>query len=139
MSLVQINRHPTLRQLNQFGLIWLGFLALFGTVAWFRFDSPKLATGLWLAAVVIPMIGWMAPSFMRLVFLGMSYAAWPIGFVVSHVVLALVYYLVMTPIGLVMSLLGYDPMSRSVDPNKESYWVERGKETRGPGAYFRQF
>ncbi len=38
---------------------------------------------------------------MRAVFVGMSYLAWPIGFVVSHVILALVYYLVFTPIGLV--------------------------------------
>ena len=88
---------------------------------------------------MVPAIGWLAPWFMRLVFLGMSYAAWPIGFVVSHVVLAMVYYLVMTPIGLAMRVFGYDPMTRRGDLAKKSYWVERDSGTRGPDSYFRQF
>jgi len=139
MSIVSINRNPTPKQLNQFGFIWLAFLSFFGIMAWFKFDQPGLAKGLWVAAVVVPVIGWLAPVFMRLVFLGMSYAAWPIGFVVSHVVLALVYYFVMTPIGLVMRLFGYDPMTRRRESAGGSFWVDRSGKDRGPESYFRQF
>ena len=139
MSIVRINRHPTPRQLNQFGFIWLGFLAFFGAVAWLRFHSVPGAIGLWVAAVVVPVIGWSAPPFMRLVFLGMSYAAWPIGFVVSHVVLSAVYYLVLTPIGLALRAFGYDPMSRRRGDGRESAWVARDAGRRGPKSYFRQF
>lgn len=139
MSIVQVNRDPSRRQLNQFGFVWLGFVALFGVIAWFKLGSPGLARGLWLAAVVVPVIGWLVPAFMRLVFVGMSYLAWPIGFVVSHVVLAAVYYLVLTPIGLIMRLFGYDPMRRGFDREAASYWVERPAATADPRRYFRQF
>ena len=139
MSIVRINRNPTRKQLNQFGFIWLGFMAFFGAVAWFKFDAPTAARVLWVAAAVVPILGWPAPSFMRLVFVGMSYAAWPIGFVVSHVVLALVYYLVFTPIGLLLRVFGYDPMERRADPNAAGYWVERAREERDSRSYFRQF
>ena len=139
MSIVQINKDPTRRQLNQFGFIWLGFLVLFGVIAHFKFASPQLARWLWIAAVVVPIVGWLVPAFMRLVFLGMSYLAWPIGFVVSHVVLAVVYYLVLTPIGLLTRLFGYDSMKRKFDPEAESYWVERPAEGVDSKRYFRQF
>jgi len=139
MSIIRINRHPTAKQLNQFGFIWLGFVAFFGAMAWFKFHQPAVATGLWIAAVVVPVIGWLFPAVMRLVFLGMSYAAWPIGFVVSHVILAMVYYLVITPIGLAMRVVGYDPMKRKRDPSQSSSWVERPSTGRGPESYFRQF
>ena len=139
MSVVQINTNPTRRQLNQFGFIWLGFLALFGAIAFFKFSSPVTARWLWVAAVVVPIVGWLVPSFMRLVFLGMSYLAWPIGFVVSHIVLAAVYYLVLTPIGLLTRLFGYDSMRKSFDREAESYWVERSSEVPHPKHYFRQF
>ena len=139
MSIVQINREPTAKQLNQFGLIWLGFLSVFGLLAWFRLDAPAIAKGLWVAALVVPTIGWLLPPFMRLVFLGMSYAAWPIGFVVSHLVLAFVYYLVLTPIGLTMRVFGYDPMMRRTDSNTASGWIEREAGIRRPESYFRQF
>ena len=139
MGIVQINTDPTRRQLNQFGFIWLGFLALFGVIAWLKLDAPTLAKVLWVLAVVVPVVGWLAPAFMRLVFVGMSYLAWPIGFVVSHVVLALVYYLVFTPIGLLMRVFGYDPMMRGFDPEAATYWIARDPKASEPKRYFRQF
>ena len=139
MSIVQINRDPTLRELRQFGFIWMGFVAFFGAVAWFKFESPPLARGLWIAAVVVPVLGWAVPSVMRLVFVGMSYLAWPIGFVVSHVVLALVYYGVLTPIGLLIRIFGYDSMKRKHDPEASTYWVERIAARVDAKRYFRQF
>lgn len=138
MSVIRVNRNPSDRQLRQFGLIWLGFLTFFGVMAWFKFGSPTAAKGLWIAAAVVPVIGWLYLPFMRLVFVGMSYAAWPIGFVVSHVVLAAVFYLVVTPIGLVMRLFGYDPMTKKRTADEISRWVERPAE-RAAQSYFRQF
>ncbi len=139
MSVVQINRNPTPRQLRQFGWIWMAFVALFGAVAWFKFDNPVVARGLWIAAVAVPVAGWALPAFMRLVFLGMSYLAWPIGFVVSHVILAAVYYLVVTPIGLVMRLVGYDSMKKTFDREAASYWVPRSVEDVDAKRHFRQY
>ena len=139
MSVVQINTDPTKKQLNQFGFIWVGFVAFFGVVAYFKFGQPQLARGLWIASVVVPVVGWIFPPVMRLVFLGMTYLAWPIGFVVSHVVLAAVYYLVLTPTGLLMRLFGYDPMRRRFDREATSYWTEREATAKDPKRYFRQF
>ena len=62
----------------------------------------------------------------------------PIGFVISHILLALVFYVVLTPIGLAMRLFGYDPMTRKLDPQATTYWVPRaGQESAQQ--YFRQF
>ena len=139
MPVIEINTNPTRRQLMQFGLIWLVFFAGAGAMMWLRARSPGAAIGLWAAAVVVPVVGRAWPRFMRLVFLGMSYLAWPIGFVVSHVVLAVVYYLVVTPIGLVLRLAGHDPMGKRFDPEATTYWHPREKETSDPARYFRQF
>ncbi len=138
MGVIQINRNPSRRQLNQFGFIWLGFFVFFGLLAWFKLERHTAATVLWAAAIVVPVIGWLAPAFMKVVFLGLSYAAFPIGFVVSHVILAAVYYLVLTPIGLMMRVFRYDPMNRALEPDRQSYWVEREPQ---PAAkqYFRQY
>ena len=48
-----------------------------------------------------------------------------LGFVMTRVILTVVYYLVMTPIGLVMRLLGKDPLDRRPDPGAASYWIEK--------------
>jgi hypothetical protein len=41
----------------------------------------------------------------------------------TRVILTVMYYLVFTPIGLIMRALGRDPMNRSL--TGESYWIER--------------
>ena len=57
----------------------------------------------------------------------MRFAA-ALGHVNSRVLLTLVYYLAITPYGLVSRLVGRDPLRRRA-PRGESYWVER-KRTR---------
>jgi hypothetical protein len=140
MGVIQINIDPSRRQLNQFGLIWMAFFAALGGVLWYKLHSLPTSVTVWTVAVAVPLVGWAVPAFMRVVYVGMSYLAWPIGFVISHVVLALVYYLVFTVVGLIMRVLGYDPMARRFDPQAASYWHRRqpgeGADTR---RYFRQF
>ncbi|MBM4108330.1 MAG: hypothetical protein FJ255_05885 [Phycisphaerae bacterium] len=69
---------------------------------------------------------------------GWMYAALPIGWTISHALLALIYYAVLTPIGLVMRLLGNDPMQRRLDRAATTYWSEHRPPT-DPKRYFRQF
>lgn len=136
--MISIDHHPSRRTLNQFGFLWLIFLGIFGALSWFKTSNHQAALIFWAAAILIPLIGWIIPSFMRLVFLGLSYAAFPIGFVVSHLILAVVYYLVFTPVGLLMRVLGYDPMQRNFEPEAGTYWKERPEEVEAK-QYFHQF
>jgi hypothetical protein len=62
----------------------------------------------------------------------------PIGFVVSFILLAVFYYLVITPIGLVFRLMGRDPLCRKFDNTTDSYWLPH-KPVETVDRYFRQF
>ncbi|MBN2476926.1 MAG: hypothetical protein JXB62_20125 [Pirellulales bacterium] len=138
MSLIRIDHHPSRRQLAQFGLLWLVFFGAVGGIVLGKWGSVSAAGVVWAAAVVVPVVGWIVPPIMRIVYVGMAYAAFPIGFVLSHVILALVYYVVLTPIGLLMRLFGYDPMRRRFEPDTESYWLPHEPDDR-PDRYFRQY
>ena len=81
---------------------------------------------------------WAAPRFGKRLYVGWMSAAVPVGWTVSLVILALVYYLVVTPIAWILRLRGYDPLQRRFDDKAESYWIERG--TPGDSSrYFKQF
>jgi hypothetical protein len=139
VAMIEINRNPSRRELRLFGFVWLGFFLLVAGGVWLKLHSPALTASLACVAVVVPMLGWAASSFMRAIYVGMSYIAWPIGFVVSHVLLGAVYYLFLTPIGLIMRATGYDPMRRRFDQKLRSYWIERDTDERDQRSYFRQF
>ena len=64
-------------------------------------------------------------------------AAMPIGWVLSHALLAAVFYGVVLPVGLAMRLAGRDPMTRRLDRAAASYWVGR-ERVDGSERYFKQ-
>ncbi|MBL9120673.1 MAG: hypothetical protein JNL80_12255 [Phycisphaerae bacterium] len=71
-----------------------------------------------------------------------TYAGWmtafkPIGWTVSHLLLAVVFFGILTPTGLLMRLVGRDPLDRTLNRDARSYWVERRPVT-DPRRYFRQ-
>ena len=138
MRLIEIEHHPSTKQLNVFGGIWLVFFGVVGGLLLKNGSPPPVAALVWGVAVAVPAVGWLVPRFMQLVYVGMAYLAFPVGFVVSFLILAIAYYVVLTPIGLAMRLCGYDPMQRQFDEKIETYWCPR-EQDKDPQTYFRQF
>jgi hypothetical protein len=50
-----------------------------------------------------------------------------LGAVVAPVVMALVYFSTVVPIGLIMRLMGKDLLRQKLDKNTKSYWIERNE------------
>lgn len=129
--------NPSARELRQFTGIWLPlFVAGLGAIVMYRSGSLQAAGIIWGAGLAVSLIGLMSPAAGRLFYVGLMAVTFPIGWVVSHVVLAATYYLLFLPIGLALRLTGRDPLDRT--EKKHSHW-ERSEERRDPGAYFRQF
>ena len=138
--MIELNWTPDNKTLKQFALIGLAGFPGMGAVAYWVWQMPTLATllvGLGVAVWLLSMIH--TPS-VRYVYVGMSVAAYPIGFVVSHVMLAAVYYLLITPMGLVFKLIGRDALERRFDRQAATYWQPApGPAANSPDRYFKQF
>jgi hypothetical protein len=123
--------------------LWFGPLfALFvGIIAWVLVRRFHWQQGAWvisgLAAGLIA-VYYAVPTLQTRIYRGWMLSVAPIGYVVSHGLLALVYYFLLTPIALVMRLLNYDPLLRRIDAQATSYWRPR-KQSIGPQDYFRQY
>ena len=139
MALVEMNWTPTRRELRQVAVITLiGCAIVGGVLRWY--GHPTAATVVWAIGAVVGPIGLIAPVLVKPVFLVLSIVSWPIGFVVSYVVMAVFYYVIITGTGMIFRLVGRDPLHRKPDPEATTYWQPKVL----PGAknrerYFRQF
>jgi hypothetical protein len=114
-------------------IVLLAFLLLGRTGA-----TPASLAGAWAAvAAVLGCIIAFTPAGKSIYAFWMD-AADPIGFVISIVLLALTFYLVFTPIGLLMRAFGRDSMGLKFDRAASTYWVKHEPVT-DPDRYFRQF
>jgi hypothetical protein len=76
--------------------------------------------------------------------LGMLNRAWSrfgvlLGNVVGPIALALVYYSTIAPLGMIMRVLGKDPLGLRVDRAARTYWVERDPKARPDQSMKNQF
>jgi hypothetical protein len=119
---------PTSRKLRQFAaaLAIVAFLFLLrrGANAW------TIALG----GAALAGLAW--PAVIRPLYLVLTFVSLPIGWVVSHILLRVIYYLVLTPVALVFRLLGRDPLALRRRA-AESHWVPfaQGDDVE---SYFRQ-
>ena len=59
-----------------------------------------------------------------------------LGAIVAPIVMGAIFFIVVTPIGIVMSIIGKDLLNKKHDKKKETYWIKRIKPT---GSMKRQF
>ena len=62
-----------------------------------------------------------------------------LGKIIAPLVLGALYYLVFTPIGLLMRMSGKDPLRLKPDPNASSYWIVREPAGPAPESMRNQF
>jgi hypothetical protein len=138
MSVMSIDRNPPAEQLRSFGMLLAIFVALFGALVWWRTGRLETGTTIWIAGALLTAIYWLVPAIRRPIFVGWMYAAFPIGWTVSHLLMAAIYYGVITPIGWIMRVTGRDPLFRSFDRSAQTYWVPHAR-FGDISRYFRQY
>ena len=138
MAVIDINWNPSRKELRVFAVLQVVFFAIIATVLYNKSGSTTLPIAIVAVSAVVGVIGFFVQPFMRAIYVVWMFAVWPIGLVVSHVVLAIVFYLVLTPIGIIMKLCGRDPMERKFDKHAGTYWIPRQQES-DTRRYFRQF
>jgi carbamoyltransferase len=92
----------------------------------------------WKSAAFILVAYLIVPQVRQPIYLIWSYALYPIGYVITMILMGVVFYLVITPTGLLMRLFGRDPLTRKFRREAESYWIRR-KEDASLDRYFRQY
>jgi hypothetical protein len=145
--LIPVTLRPSRRQLRTFGLITAVLTAVVGASFYFRGHmwgisvEPALGSQLghilWGASVALVVAAFAVPKAFVPLYVLLTVVTLPIGFVMSHILIATIYFVIITPIALVMRVLGRDTMTRKLDRAAPTYWVKRS-ETK-PGRYLRQY
>jgi len=107
--------------LRRFALSTAAIVAvLFGLFLPWLFDF-QIPIWPWLLAVVLAIWGLIAPRSLRPVYLNWMRLGLLISRVTTPMILGLVFFLLFSPVGLMMRLAGHDPMKRRFYPSLPSY------------------
>lgn len=116
-------REPTSRDMTILALL---FLVLPGAIgAYYLLWKGSWSGYWWIAAGVCLSISRLIVPLFRVIYRLWISLSVILGYFISRIVLTIIFFLVITPTGLLMRLVGKDPMERKRDPNAPSYWAPR--------------
>lgn len=125
------------RDLRKFGLLVGGVFAALGLIFFLR-HKAHWPYFVWPGVALIA-FGAVLPRALKYVYIAWMSVAFVLGFIISHIILGLFFFLVITPIGLLARLLGKDFLSLKLDRAAKSYWLPREAKAKSLVDYERQF
>ncbi len=143
--MIQIDWKPSHRILRNFGMIGVVAFSAFAALIHYQVGMFKMIPGT--PPVIYTLLGLagycglfalVAPPALKWLYILLTVVSFPIGFVVSYIVVLAMFFLVITPIALVFKVIGRDPMNRIFDPSLSSYWISRTPPATAK-RYFQQF
>jgi hypothetical protein len=130
--------HPTARALRQFAGAWLILFLAAGAHRYIARGQHEAGIALGVMAVVLGGLGLVRPAAVRWLFVGMTVVTYPIGWVVSQVMLAIMFYGIITPLAWWFRVRGRDLLTRRPAPNRATFWAPK-QTPEDMRAYFRQY
>lgn len=128
MKLADLNINLDVKMLREFGIFSLFGFGLIGCVMGFKWDLWQVGYTLWGLGGVSFALAFVQPKLLKPLFIALMVVAFPIGFVISNVILAALFYGLFTPIALVFKMVGRDALNRRIEPDATSYWASRDEE-----------
>ncbi len=118
---------PTRKVLREFGLIFgTGILIIFGMARpWL--SSETFPVWPWIVFGVFAVLGLFLPQALSPVFKGWMKFGTVMGAINSRIILSIMFYAVVWPMGAIMQIAGRDPMMRTIDPTLTTYRIPSKK------------
>jgi len=111
------------RELKQFATVMWIFLVALGVFAFLR--AKPVYIYLFSFSLFFFVAGFVIPQVLKPLQKTWMSIAVIMGFFMSRVILAIVFFLVITPIGAFMKLLGKDILNEKINKACKSYWILR--------------
>jgi hypothetical protein len=128
---------PSRPSLRRFGLSVGGVFLLLGTVsAWRGHTIPPVVC--WTLGTPLVLLGAVAPAALGPVERAWMAMAERLGRINSRVILTLLYWVVLTPVG-ALRRWRHDPLDRRMHDGRPSVWVQRPRGAIDPQRYRQQF
>ena len=139
MSFVEINWYPKQKQLRNFGKIALIATAVISLLLYvLKGTAIQWALIIFAVGLIIFLSSIISLRLTRAIYVVLTAVTFPIGLVVSFMLLSAFYFLLLAPLGLLFRLTGRDVLGRKFDPTAESYWQQR-KPPESVERYYHQF
>ncbi|HID40226.1 MAG TPA: hypothetical protein EYP36_12035 [Calditrichaeota bacterium] len=113
------------KSLKHFGWLVGGILIILAAFFYYRRFSFTMIGLFFSAGFLLTVFSFTAPRQLKHVYKGWMALAFLLGWLMSRILLTLIFYAIITPLGIAAKLFGKQFLALKTDPKSKSYWVRR--------------
>lgn len=123
LELKELDSSP--KSLRKFGFLVGGIVLVISFWLSLRYFFPFICYSLGIIGMLLIVMGVFPPKGLKGIYklwMGMAFA---IGWVVSRILLIMIFYLVIMPVGLLARILGKEFLDKNMRIRNDSYWIKK--------------
>ena len=125
------------KKIRDFGITFFVVFAIIGGVLLYK--GRSLGYACLALSILFVVLGRWAPGSLKPLHKAWMTLALVIGFFTSRLILCILYYCVLTPIGVIMRLFGKDLLDQRWDKEAPSYWIKKERKAIDKEQYKKLF
>jgi hypothetical protein len=141
-----VNWNPDINERKKFGkTLIIGFpvlsivLLLLGWITSGSLNKNlEIACWIFCVGVALGLVSYFLPQFSKPIYQTWYFVGCCLGFVISNLLFSLMFFLVITPIGLIRRIFSKDSFPKTFDKSKKTYWND-AEQTDDMARYYKQF
>jgi len=115
----------TAKDIRLWALVMAAALAVVGTVQFLIWHHQRAAVILWILGAIFFVPGLLFPLVLTPIFKLWLKLAAALAWFNTRLILGLTFFLVFTPIGIVLRIMRKDLIKKRFDPKAKTYWIDR--------------
>jgi hypothetical protein len=124
---MKLNKNPSPEEVRRFAFVWMFVAAAMASLLFWRHHTVG-AKILWAASGVVGISGMAIPSIAKTFYRIWMSLAFAINWIITHLLLGLIFWLVLTPIALLFKVTGRDALRlKKLPSGQESYWLDHDR------------
>ncbi len=126
-----------MKELKKFGFVLSIVVCILGII--FSFKHKAIYVWPFVLGAIFFVMNLICPICLKPIRFILMRISFAIGWANTKILLFLTFYLVITPIGLIMRIFGKDLLNQKIERNKSSYWIKREEVPFDKSRYERLF
>ncbi len=122
---------------RSFGFVFFVFFTLVGFIIFIKTEHFKIWP--FIIAIIFILLAVFSPNFLSPMNRMWTRVGLILHKIISPVIMAIMYYGIITPTGLIMKIIGNDLLKLKFDKSTDSYWIERKPPGLDPDTFHNQF
>ena len=127
------------KEQRKFGLAMAAIIAALGLLRWALHGFDVFPSSFFVVAAAFFVPGLLFPKALQPIFYLWMKLALALNFIMMHLLLALAFYLMITPVRIIRNFTSSDALKRAWLPEGETYWEDAEKQPEAFERYRKQY